>query len=61
MNYIITSSEGESAQSFTFEVALEKATGMVRGTNKVATIISKEDRYSASYKWCFEDDYLIIA
>ena len=61
MNYIITSSEGESAQSFTFQIAQEKAREMVRGTNKVATIISKQDRYSVSYKWCFEDDYLIPA
>lgn len=61
MNYIISSSEGESAQSFFFEVALEKAREMIRETNKVATIISKEDRYSVSYRWCFEDDYLIPA
>ena len=61
MNYIISSSEGESAQSFTFNIALEKAREMVRDTNKVATIISKEDRYSVSYKWCFEDDDLIPA
>jgi len=58
MNYIITSSEGEGAQSLTFEIALEKARDMIRETNKVATIISKQDRYSVSYKWDFEDDYL---
>ena len=56
MNYIVTSSEGESAQSYTFEVALEKAREMIRDTNKVATIISKEDRYSVSYQWDFEMD-----
>lgn len=58
-NYTITSSEGESAVSFTFEVALEHARKLCNGTNKVATISCNKGHFKESYKWDFEMDDLV--
>ncbi len=60
-NYTISDKGSDSSQSYTFELALEKARKLCRGTNRIATIKCNRGHFSESYKWDFEMEDLMPA
>ena len=60
-NYTISDKGSDSTQSNTFEIALEKARELCKGTSRVVTIKHNGGHFSESYKWDLEMNDLIPA